>query len=182
MGSQKHDIIKTWGKVIDINGPRQAQAGIVGLVFSCDSHCPFVSTCLPTSSLWHPDRARPAGPGGTLTTTDHLAHLGFIGEPQHGEHGGQGDAHVWHELKHCRVWAEVSGSQRRRVSREDNTTAHTSSAQNRARVPLCMGWATGEGRRQGRRVGGRGGGQRPWARRAGTHVPEVQSSCPGCGD
>ena len=33
---------------------------------------------------------------------------------------------------------------------------------------------------KGRGAGGRGGGQRPWARWAGIHVPEVQSSCPGC--
>lgn len=35
------------------------------------------------------------------TGADHLPHLGFVGESQHREDGRQGDAHVWHELKHC---------------------------------------------------------------------------------
>lgn len=57
----------------------------------------------PAVSLRRPDGARPAGPSGTLTTTDRLAYLGFIGKSQHGEYGSQGDAHVRHELKHCEI-------------------------------------------------------------------------------
>lgn len=78
------------------------------LLWRTSEQCTSFSTTPPSApypavSLRRPDRARPAGSSGSLTTADRLAYLGFIGKSQHGEYGSQGDAHVWHELKHCEV-------------------------------------------------------------------------------
>ena len=58
---------------------------------------PLLTPFLPLVKAW------PTGPSETRTTTDHLAHLGFVGKSQHHEYGSQGDAHVGHEFKHCRT-------------------------------------------------------------------------------
>lgn len=119
--------------------------------FSCDSHCPFFGLYLlqPTASLLHPDRARPAGPGGTLTTTDHLAILPTLASlsmvnmvarvmPMYGMNSNTAG---------CGKRSQGVGGG---GSAERTTPSpHTSSAQNRARVPLH-----GLGHRS--RVGGRG--------------------------
>lgn len=120
--------------------------------------------------------ARPAGPGGTRTTADRLTHLGFVGEPQHREHGGQRDAHVGHELKHCGMGARV----------EDEPAPPAAPTPHRAREPPLCGqpeadergrrWARGqEGKGEGRgRRKRRGDGMwAPLEASGSTGVPKV---------
>lgn len=112
---------------------------------------PSVSTCSPLPPPPAPGWARPAGPGGTRTTADRLTHLGFVGEPQHREHGGQRDAHVGHELKHCGTGARV----------EDEPAPPAAPTPHRAREPPLCGQpeADERGRRWARGQEGKGEGR-----------------------